>query len=136
MFGKITKPCENCPFRREPQFQGLRRAQEIANSLERDSTFSCHQTTHGRAEKEEHCAGAVKVMLSQGISNQMMRIGHRLGFFKPEDYEGGAECFDDLDEWVSAMDETNPLAIKEARWELRLRRLSRQLGKPLRRRRT
>ena len=110
MFGKVVKPCPLCPFRLEPRFQGLRRAQEIADVLtDQDGTFACHETTGVKGTKhpegEQHCAGAVKILLSEGRHNQMMRICGRLGIFKPEDYSEGAECYATFEEWVEAMEE-------------------------------
>lgn len=99
----MRKPCENCPFRRDclPGWLGRDRAKEIADGmLVQQATFACHKTVEWtdnegeedgepeqlvvNQEEQEHCAGALIMMLKIGQLNQLARIAHRLGYFDPD----------------------------------------------------
>jgi len=103
----LKKPCNNCPFKLDSDFavSGLLRAQEIADALEQDQSFDCHETTRETGcGKPEHCYGAMKVLLAQGNVNQIMRVMCRLGMLDLDEVEAETTpCFDDLESWVDAM---------------------------------
>ena len=73
---------------------------EIADALEQDQSFDCHETTNETGcGKPEHCYGAMKVLLAQGNPpNQIMRVMERLGMLDLDEVEAeGTPCFDDLE---------------------------------------
>ena len=108
---KLTTPCNRCPFLITlpvPLREG--RADEIATALLSGGSFHCHKTvdysddepsTYGAQE----CAGALIILDRMGYPNQMTRIAQRLGAFDPAALDIDADVFDDLDEWIEAMDE-------------------------------
>lgn len=114
----MTKPCRNCPFRRDclEGWLGEERAAEIADSLERDRSFPCHETTkfdddgdHVPTDSEQHCAGAMLILEKLKQPNQMMRISERLGFYDHTklDQEGYDLVFDDFGEFIDHHAESN-----------------------------
>lgn len=105
----LKRPCGDCPFRSDKlPFLSRGRAQEIAESLHDDASFHCHQTLNydneeGSPEindKSIHCAGALIIMEREGAANQMMRIGGRLGLYRPEDLDMDSPVYGSLDEWA------------------------------------
>lgn len=92
---KITKPCNNCPFRREG---GIRlyaaRVREIAKTVAPadggGGPFPCHKTTRaadGELRNGPHaspCAGGILFAYKQGRSSQMTRVLERLGMVPVE----------------------------------------------------
>jgi hypothetical protein len=92
---KLVRPCDNCPFRTDGEpYIRAERAVEIAQSLERGAMFPCHKTTvdvetddgdeRVTTPDSQFCAGALIAMERSGTSNQMVRIGERLGLFDAE----------------------------------------------------
>lgn len=89
---KLTRPCDNCPFRIEGGIRlRVSRAREIARSQtdSQGSTFSCHKTVVGdddepRSRDEQYCAGAIAYALNVGTANQYLRIAGRMGWFSVE----------------------------------------------------
>lgn len=104
----LIRPCAECPFRTDVKgYLRGGRAREIANSLLRDATFTCHKTNEydddGEPEetsKSEHCAGALILLEKMGMPNQMMRIAGRLRFYDPEKLDMDAPVFDCDSEFV------------------------------------
>jgi len=81
----LKRPCAKCPFRSDVEpYLRRSRAHEIARALDR-STFACHETTHSLGapvdRTEQHCAGALIMLESEGRPSQMMRIAERLGLY-------------------------------------------------------
>jgi hypothetical protein len=112
---RLTKPCHNCPFRREG---GIRlhpeRAREIAHSQIRavGGMFSCHKTVHhdddgehAPHEKEQYCAGAVAFTINVGSENQLLQVSRRMRMWHPRDIEERDEVFRSVDEMVAAQRE-------------------------------
>lgn len=97
------KPCPTCPFRtggRGLRKLGCRRAQEIADALLNDQTFTCHDDISRPEQDRQHCVGAMMLLEKQDRPNQIMRIGERIGIYNPDDLVGRDEVFDDLADWV------------------------------------
>lgn len=104
---KLTKPCPNCPFRRDEkaiELQEGRREQIIEDLLSGESTtFHCHQTVYrddGRNHDEDgnygpvdvcHCPGAAAVSRKYGRDTTMVQIASRLGFISSDHYDSAAE---------------------------------------------
>lgn len=110
----ITKPCQNCPFRRDclPGWLGRERAREIARSLyENDETFPCHKTTGGDSKKPlhltTHCAGALILHEKLGQPNWRIRFAQMLGLYKPANLEGQELVFDNEEEFINHHAEEN-----------------------------
>ncbi|MET4144300.1 hypothetical protein [Arthrobacter sp. UYCo732] len=107
----LKRPCGNCPFRNDRQpFLSRDRAQDIADSLEADASFHCHQTLSYESEDgsaeltatSKHCAGAMITMEREGKANQMMRIGGRMGLYNRDELDMDASVFPTLADWVEA----------------------------------
>jgi hypothetical protein len=102
---KLTKPCSNCPFRKQGGIAlAPGRVEGIIGTLTRDdtSTFHCHKTVHhprtggewvdaedGDAQylaggQESWCAGAMIYLETVGRPNVGMRLGRVFGFYDPE----------------------------------------------------
>lgn len=98
----LTRPCENCPFRKDGKGVELLpgRWKDIKRALiDKQATFSCHKTIefhdpyleeqdgeadwHIAAPGEQHCAGALITLEKMGRPNQIMRIFERLGGYDP-----------------------------------------------------
>lgn len=115
----MTKPCPECPFRRDGEgAKPVRlmpgRVEEIAGlMLGGRGDFPCHKTTEPddgdeecgrRATKDSvHCAGALIFAEKNETSTQMTRIAGRLGMYDPSalDKASFAEVFDDMDEMMA-----------------------------------
>jgi hypothetical protein len=111
-----TRPCPHCPFRRDvPGFLSRYRAQQIADSLDRGQSFTCHETNDypqgglARPCDDEtgeaivtidsiHCAGAALILEAEGNPNQLMQVAERLRYYiKPT---GSELVFRSLEEFV------------------------------------
>lgn len=84
----LRKPCANCPFRNDVDFDLRRRRDIAADIIDRQASFACHKTTchddegnHVPRDKEQHCAGAMILLERIGRPNQMMRIAERIGMY-------------------------------------------------------
>lgn len=83
----LTKPCSDCPFRKDRKFPLTeKRVYEIVLGLYRDRAFSCHKTTtakgrSGEHPKAQHCAGALIFLEQKKRPHQMMRIAERIGLY-------------------------------------------------------
>lgn len=99
------KACKTCPFRTGKnalRHLGEDRAQEIADALMGDQTFTCHDDIDKPDRDKQHCVGAMLILEKQNRPNQMMRIMERLGAYDRTALVGGEEVFDDFDEWVES----------------------------------
>ncbi len=115
----MTKPCPECPFRRDGEgAKPVRllpaRVEEIAGlMLGGRGDFPCHKTTEpddsdedgGRCVTKDsvHCAGALIFAEKNETSTQMMRVAGRLGMYDPTKLDAAsfAEVFDDMDEMMA-----------------------------------
>ena len=115
MHFNMTKPCNNCPFRKDgfiPLHPG--RAEDIANvMLHEGGTFTCHKTARSlnarrAGVQETHCAGALLFVEKNGggpEQNNMLRIAYRLGLYNPDDFTNKKAqqlVFDTKEEMVDA----------------------------------
>jgi len=83
----MTRPCENCPFRRGGiKLRNIERAQQVASA----ENFPCHKTVNygeegdGRTtERSRVCAGSLIFHEKTNTPTQMMRIAERLGCYDP-----------------------------------------------------
>ncbi len=100
---KLTRPCNNCPFRKGvgENFQ-LRagRLEEIFQAV----AFQCHKTVDYGAEggdrsgdHPQQCAGLMSLLHRAGQPNTIMQVGERLGHFDPEALHHD-EVYDSLDD--------------------------------------
>lgn len=106
----LTDPCADCPFRSDKPFRGLRRAPEIAESIEAGQEFYCHKTldyTDGEPEvvnRTRACAGAAIVVENGGHRpSQLRQITERLGL-PTAPLNMDAPVYDSLEDWLDAMD--------------------------------
>lgn len=109
----LRGPCSNCPFRSDkPFYLHPERVDEIADSLERGESFSCHKHNDfdedGQAvptQSERECGGVMATLEREERPNQMMRIAERLGMYNPANLDPNAPVFDSIEEWRDAMHE-------------------------------
>lgn len=100
-----TKPCDNCPFRRD-----IRSYLSKGRPLEFEGVeFSCHKTVDyshddgGRnTKKTEHCAGSLILHEKINKPHQMMRIMERIGFYDRTKLDMDAPVFDSFEEMNEA----------------------------------
>ena len=91
----LTRPCGNCPFRRDRPFH-LRpeRVRDILGGGKRRrwwpaDSFPCHKTIEyfdaGTIipETAQQCAGVIAILHREGRPNTAMQIAERLGLWKP-----------------------------------------------------
>lgn len=99
----LTKPCANCPFRKDAQAIDLmpgRREQIIEDLLSGTaSTFHCHKTVYredNRNQDDEgnfqpvdvaHCPGAAAVARKFGRDTTMVQVAGRLGVIPSDHYD-------------------------------------------------
>lgn len=93
----MKEPCDNCPFRKDKKAIPLpsSRRKDIADSILRDSSFSCHKTTtfdengnHQRTPNERPCIGAGRFIAANHgdvRANLMFRIEIMRGVLDPDD---------------------------------------------------
>lgn len=124
----MTKPCDNCPFRRKG---GIKlhesRVEEIATS---DGEFPCHKTTvddegdDGESEqiatdKSAQCAGFLIFREKINRSSQMMRICERLRIYDAskfcESNPARGEVYDSLREMLAGNRPKKKRNIREVR---------------------
>ncbi len=99
------KPCKTCPFRTDEnalRHLGNCRAQEIADCIESDGSFTCHDDKDKPDRERNHCVGAMLILEKEGRANQMMRIAERLRLYDRRKLVGGDEVFECFDEFVEA----------------------------------
>lgn len=108
----MKEPCSNCPFRSDRPFRGLRpqRAQEIAESLHRDSSFHCHKTNQFKNGKgvvtrdSKLCVGAAIFLentRSGGmLANLAFRLGCWAGEIKPDQLSKEVPVYQTIPEFI------------------------------------
>lgn len=99
------KPCKTCPFRKDAggiRYLGTDRATEIADSLLRGESFTCHDDLDKPAKARNHCAGAATLLIKLGKPNQMMQVCSRLGYVRLSAFRHRALVFDDFKSWITA----------------------------------
>jgi hypothetical protein len=112
VFG-LRRPCPGCPFRADrTPFLRAERAEEFADALEQGDIFWCHKTvSNGETDCGEpdvdvadamFCAGALATLEREERPNNAMRIGERLGLYRPELMDRGAPVHESLSAWVAA----------------------------------
>jgi hypothetical protein len=121
----LHKPCRKCPFRTDiAPFLYRERAQEIAESLRRGETFTCHATIDYEAMRETDdgetvstpasheqglfCAGAL-IALEKGNDGIFTALQARFyalaGIFdKDRDLDMESPVFEGLDAWIAAQE--------------------------------
>ena len=55
---------------------------------------------------EQFCGGALVTLTKMGHQTQMMQIAERLGIWNPADLDMDAPVYEDLDEFVNAMEKS------------------------------
>lgn len=101
-------PCGTCPFRTTPdglRGLGTERAQEIAESLLRGESFTCHSDLDKQERNRNQCVGAMLILDKLQQPNQIMQVAGRLGMFSVADLRGRDVVFDNFDDWVSSQAE-------------------------------
>jgi hypothetical protein len=109
----VTKPCANCPFRRDGFIPlHAERVEEIAEGMlsTQGASFACHKTLKDDEDGDTvitsdsaHCAGALIFAEKNDNATQMMRICERLGVYDARKLEPHHDLvFDDLDEMLEA----------------------------------
>lgn len=107
----LDAPCSNCPFLKKG---GIRlRRDRLKDLIGNDrGTFSCHKTvkrddndTRVQAKGEAVCGGWLIFMEKTGLPNQMMRIGHTLGMYKPTAAKQKTLVFDSVKELLATADD-------------------------------
>lgn len=110
----LTKPCTQCPFKRE---DGVRLRPERIEEIEQSVTsnpggeFPCHKTTfpsddvggNSIGPKSQHCAGALLYAQKQDALGmvQMVRLAARFGVFNPDKLQKDPDVvWDDLEDWL------------------------------------
>jgi len=69
-----TKPCKNCPFRKDTSLKvGRRKINEILTA----QSFVCHKTINGNEKDMKQCAGHMILFKHE---NQFYRFAYRLGW--------------------------------------------------------
>ncbi len=101
-------PCKTCPFRITPsglRGLGTERAEEIAESLLRGESFTCHSDLDKPAKSRNQCVGAMLILDKLQQPNQIMQVATRLSLFSVTALRGRAVVFDNFDDWVSVQAE-------------------------------
>ena len=110
----MTRPCDNCPFRRDGiKLAHYERAREVANA----SGFPCHKTVDydedvdgpiTRTGKSRACAGALIYHEKKGTPTQLMRSMERLGGYDASKLDRSADhlIVDRPEQMVEGYEET------------------------------
>lgn len=101
-------PCKTCPFRTTKsglRGLGTERAEEIAESLSRGESFTCHSDLDKPAKRRNQCVGAMLILDKLKQPNQIMQVAGRLGMFNVTELRGRDAVFDNFDDWVSVQAE-------------------------------
>lgn len=102
-------PCSTCPFRTgQGAFRnlGTARATEIAESLLKGESFTCHSDIHRRTHDRNQCVGAMLILDKLEQPNQIMQIASRLKLFDATQLQGRDDVFDNFDAWVVSQHES------------------------------
>jgi hypothetical protein len=100
---KMTKPCDNCPFRRSGGVR-LTRAR-LLGIVNAEGVFPCHKTTGvcgTKPAEESMCAGFMCFRENIEQPNQLMRIAERVGMYDASKLQDRDQVFDNLDEALDA----------------------------------
>lgn len=92
-----TRPCDNCPFRKEGgvKLRNSRRAEEVANAEEFPCHKSCVSDDEGdlvKGESSVACAGHLLYREKIGEPTQMMRIAERMGLYDCSKLDLSLQC--------------------------------------------
>lgn len=105
----LTRPCVDCPFRKDRAALFDLPAERIREIAEAPA-FQCHKTVDysGDApragDRAQQCAGLMAILRREGRPNQIMQVGERLGAFDPEALDPRREAFDTLAEVTKRAD--------------------------------
>lgn len=105
----LKRPCNQCPFRREPKFH-LRpeRVEEIRDGI----AFQCHKTidydqfddTMARqGDRPQQCAGVMAIHAREGTLNRIMGFAVYLGELDLDALDPQQECYNTWDEAIEGM---------------------------------
>jgi hypothetical protein len=103
---EIKKACKDCPFRKgssTDQTLAPGRVKGIVEDLYRDMSFHCHKTldeTNQIHNDSKFCRGSLLYMEREGVKNQMMQVGFRLGLYDgrmPETEDGLIDVIPDVE---------------------------------------
>lgn len=88
----LKKPCKDCPFHEESFMRSTladgRMADIVHDLIVEERTFQCHKTTHGRAKKVQHCAGAILMIENHSTKGtQPLRLAERLHLYKKDEMD-------------------------------------------------
>lgn len=101
-------PCKTCPFRTATnglRGLGTERAEEIAESLLRGESFTCHSDLGKPAKSRNQCVGSMLILDKLKQPNQIMQVATRLGMLNVEQLRGRDVVFDNFEAWVSVQAE-------------------------------
>ena len=106
----VTTPCAKCPFRIDvPSYLRPARIRQIADDIQADQTFWCHQTVDHDEDgdsaigrKARVCAGMMATVENEGRPGQGMRVGERLGLYSPDSLDPEAPVYGSVEEWARA----------------------------------
>lgn len=101
-------PCGTCPFRTTQgglRGLGTDRAEEIAESLLRGESFTCHSDLGKRERNKNQCVGAMLILDKLQQPNQIMQVATRLNMLKVADLQGREVVFDNFEDWVKSQAE-------------------------------
>jgi len=100
----LTRPCNNCPFRKTPIFYlGTDKRKEIAAGLQDDTTtFPCHKTVYGDRRQAQQCAGAMILLEKSGSRNIAMRLAMRIGQYRPDQLRDQKSVYSSFDQFIAA----------------------------------
>jgi hypothetical protein len=106
----MTKPCADCPFRRDRPFPlGEGRVKQIEEGTD-TYPFGCHKTVdYGSVKPDQyeqaHCAGALILREKLGRPSLVMRLAQHLGLYDPTKLDMGAPIYDTWDEMKSGCED-------------------------------
>lgn len=128
----LNAPCNNCPYLKKGgvRLRHARIKDLLANLADFSSggVFNCHKTVHRDESDEEDddsdeisgpskafCGGALIFAEKQGWSNAMMRVGGRLGLYRPDDVKPAAKkrVFDTSKQMYATAEDAKQVKAKQ-----------------------
>jgi hypothetical protein len=107
----VTTPCANCPFRTDVEsYLRPERIRSIADSVQADESFYCHQTVDyddsdegsTLSRRARLCAGMMATVEREDRPVQAMRMGERLGMYNRDALDQDAPVYNSIEEWAVA----------------------------------
>lgn len=94
---ELTRPCSECPFRRDITFHlAPGRAQDIVGAVfDDEKVFTCHKTLHLPELDQQHCAGVLIMYhsIEDWRSHKAFRMAAMLDIWNPEQMDWTAPVF-------------------------------------------